>query len=272
MNNNSSKDKILETASATTSKERSKSGNWVYITTICVLVVLISATNSCISGVTNTLNDTLNAEITNPHGLNLDNLDINLDPKNLVAPKTIDEFKKFLKEDLDLDEEDLTKSLTRSQALEQDLDIYNNNISSYVGAINYSGASSDMRHYVYNISKTDSLYSDTITKQLRLSQLESSDINLELSQAIEACDNAVVAINNISVPSSLSTKEKASVDNAKWFLEQRYKYVRQILTTIKDSNKISYAKLKKDDLAVKYSTQLAGQLLCDALTQSSNNK
>ena len=272
MNNNPSKDEILETASATTSKERSKGGNWIYITTACVLVTLASATSSCVSGITNTLNDSIGYEIEGPQGLKLDNLNINLDPKDLAAPKTIDEFKKFLKEDLVLDEDDLTRTLTQSQALEQDLDIYDNNIASYVGAINYSGASSDMRQYVYNISKTDSQYSDTITKQLRLSQLESSDINLELSQAIEACDNALNAINKISVPNNLSIKEKTSVDNAKWFLEQRYSYTKQILTTIKKSNKISYAKLKKDDLAVKYSTQLAGRLLCDALTQSANNK
>ena len=272
MNNNSSKDKILETASASTSKERSKSGNWVYITAACVLVTLTSVTSSCVSGVTNAVNDNLRYEIQNPQGLELDNLGLDLNPNNLVAPKTIDEFKKFLKEDLDLNEDDLTRTLTQSQALELDLDIYENNIASYVGAINYSGASSDMRQYVYNISKTDSQYCDTITKQLRLSQSESSDINLELSQAIEACDSALVAINNISVPANLSIKEKTSIDNAKWFLEQRYSYTKQILTTIKQSNKISYAKLEKDNLAVKYSTQLAGHLLCEALTQSSNNK
>lgn len=268
MNNNINDNKIYETASATSSKDRVKSSKSIYVFTVCVLALLCFGAKSCTSSLVSSISPFIdNIEEVPSEGLLEDRLDLNL--LDGSEPESIEEFKNFIA-NKDSDDEDESVDYNAQDILNLNLDMYSHNISSYVAAISYSGASPSTRNFVYKLAKTDKEYSERIVSCVYATSFETEDKDEQIQLAQSYLDEAKEALENTTIPKDISNAQRKLFENSIWLTNQRYSYIEIILNAIKDPNSTSFDKVVKADKAVRYATKIAAKMLEEALILSTN--
>jgi hypothetical protein len=198
-------EKVIETASATTSSERNRSGNAAYIIAVAVVaacLLLASGISSCVSAVFGAMvGSEYDSSSSNGYG-------------NGYGSSSESDPDTGSLEDLlgggssEGQGADVTKeSLTQENALYYDLYLYTYDISSEVAATDYSGATSNVSTYVRSIVSVDDEADTAVASHLNAAAKAGDDtdtVSSELASAAQVAEQATADLKAIQVPSNVS--------------------------------------------------------------------
>lgn len=274
---------VIETASATTSKDNQNSGSFAYVITavaIGALLVLSLGSAGCVAAIVGAAaqeastggHGSTYAPHSNPNSnLNLDDM-YNMD---------FEEFMRQYENELNGygstngSSSSSNKRESGTAPVEDVLDYriapYGDTIDDVLGANAYAGAPTEVRDFVRKIVSTDEDYADKLQALLHATAKDKSSREAKLKEASDLCDEANKAIAALEVPSiggSNGASVKDMLGSAKSEAAHRWELMKAEVAIIASGDEIETKKLWRADEDVVDSTEEAASLLEDAMEQS----
>lgn len=247
---------IIESASATTSPDNANSGYAAYLITALALVGVLflsmgawSCGSSLIeSGVRNGLNSIAQqwGEENGAQGL--------LDGQN-GAPNS------------HRSNPSNGSSLSVSDALGLDLDLYDETIASTISAGDYAGTPNSMRSYVLSVVHADSDHNSALVAHLNAAEA-ADDPRSDVEAALAECDQAISDLNALQAPTDLGEAVGQAAQAGRDKAVARWQAIQAELKLLDTQDEVSYNDLKQADSAIEQATEDAGTALVQALSQA----
>lgn len=193
--------RIIETASATTSKDNENSGPFAYIITVVAIVLLIVfclvgvGCTSVIVAALSGSNDSYGSPMSMPYGTRGDDLDSELED-------LLERYYNMPNDSKSGDSKSSEKSNEASVAevLDFSLAPYGTNIEGEVGANSYAGAPAEVRDFVRNVVEADEEYTRQLVVLLNNAANKEDDREAKIKEAMQLCSDAQGAFDQLQLP------------------------------------------------------------------------
>ena len=277
---------VIETASATTSKDNSNSGPFAYVITavaVGTLLVLSLASAGCVAALVGTAVQEASTGRTggtatpyaDPNGnLNVDNM------QNMDFEEFLKQYEKELNSyggngsSTSSSSKRDSASAPISEVLDYQIAPFGDTIDDCLSASSYSGVPNEVRDYVRKVVSTDKDYVGKLQTLLNAIAHDDSQREVKLKEAAGLCDEANKAIAGLEVPSIANDKNGATKDmlgTAKSEAAHRWELMKAEVNVLAEGNEVDTKKLWRADEDVVESTEDAAALLEDAMDQASSN-
>ncbi len=280
--NKKREDRVVETASATTSSENNKnSGPFAYIITAVVFVVVLLSTFGMASCTVAIVAAAADAGTT--HGTGGVSVPHNqFDDTQNFEDFDLDEFLKQYEQEYgngntggssSSSQQNNKGTVSVSEALDFDIAPYSINVDQEVSASAYAGTPNEVRDFVRKVVSTDKEQNEAVVNALYDAALDEKAQTQKIGEAIAKCDEAKKAIEALEIPAIANDKDEAvknALETAKAEVSKRWDALHEELGLLNTTESISTRRLWEADDAVVQSTEKAGELLVTAMEQSAN--
>ncbi len=274
---------VIETASATTSKDNENSGPFAYVITavaIGALLVLSLASAGCVAAIVGVASQGISSSGRNstytPYSAPNENLNLD-DMYNM-------DFEEFLKQyENELNGYGGTNGSTSSSnkresgtapvadVLDYQIAPFGDTIDDCLSASAYAGTPTEVRDFVRKVVSTDKDHATKLQTLLNSISNDDSQQADKLKEAASICDEAnkaIAALEVPSIPNDSNGTAKDTLGTAKSEAAHRWELMKAEIDVIASGDEVDTKKLWRADEDVVDSTEEAASLLEDAMEQA----
>lgn len=275
-NENDDRNRVVETASATTSPDNASSGPTAYVITaitLGLLVIISLASAGCVSVAMGMLASELEngnyGSAAQSYGAPYTNFDMD-DMDNMDFDQWLEQYY------------DQTQGTSGGQGsgtadvadvLDFSIAPYTCTLDSEVSANSYAGTPAEVRDFVRDLCAKDTEASKKVVDLLNKAALNDKERTDCIRQAIAACDDAKGQMDSVTVP-SVSKDEDGSVKDqlgsAATLTAKRWDLMRQELELLNTTGEVDTNKLWDADEKVVETTETAAETLMEAMATAAD--